>query len=371
MKSEACRQQILLLNNFGNTGIGLFGRSLASNLLARGTEVILSETQTNPLSFVRQFVAILRTRRILVANVGLTSWGTSPARNLLGFLSLSLRAELGRPTVLLLHNLIEVVDTKGTGYAIGPVAARFAHWAVVGTRKAAICVFSREIANALSDSYRITVSRCAPLPCDSPLGSTIPPADPPAIVCFGFLSPYKGVDLFLQAAKKINAPCRLLIVGQVHSLLHKDSAYQVYVQHIHDLAKQVNAEFLGFVPDTDLMGILKRCQVGVLPYTSTTGTSASFTQLATAGVPVIATDLPEFQFLAQEGAGIVLVEPDPSVIAANIRRLLLDRGLRLELSAKQVSYAAKHSWDELCNWIEDRGKQFLPRGTAHKISNIA
>lgn len=352
--SENRPAQYLLLNNFGETGIGLFGRSLSRHLISRGKRVILFETKTKPLDFLRQLVTILATKRTLVANVGLTSWGDSPARNLLGFLSLSFRSEMGRPTILLLHNLIEVVDRQGTGFSVSGVTTLFAHLAIAGTRRATICVFSREIANALASSYRITVSRCAPLPCDAPVDLPVQPSDPPAIVCFGFLSPYKGVDLFLQACREIGSPCRLLIVGREHALLRKDPAYRALMERVQDLAQQVNAEMLGFVSDSTLMEVLKPCYVGVLPYTSTTGSSASFTQLATAGVPVVASKLPEFEFLAREGAGMVLVAPNPAEIAASVRKLLQDPTLRSKLALMQTSYAAMHSWPKLCDWIESQ-----------------
>jgi glycosyltransferase involved in cell wall biosynthesis len=351
MSHRARSGSYLVLNNFGETGIGLFGQSLGRRLRSQQADVEIVETQRRPLAFFVQFLTTIRTRQTLVANVGLTSWGSSPVLNLLGFFSIHVRSWIGRPTIVLLHNLIEVVDSRGAGYNIGPLTTLLAHWAVSGLRRAKIAVFSREMAETLITHYGIRVARCAPLPCEPPVVPAEHLSVLPDIVSFGYLSPYKGVDLLLEAQRSLRDECRLVIIGRGHALLSDESEYRRNLARIRRVAQEVHAVFLGFVPDAELISVLQRCWVGALPYSSTTGASASFTQLATAGVPVVASDLPEFQYLRDEGAGILLVPPSPLEIAAAIRSLLKDSGLRAKLSADQTAYASKHSWPNLCNWV--------------------
>lgn len=352
MSHRASPRSFVLLNNFGETGIGLFGQSLGRILRSRQLNVVVVETQRKPIGFLRQLLSTIRTDRILVVNVGLTSWGSSRVRNLLGFFSIRIRSWLGRPTTVLLHNIIEVVDRRGTGYHIGFLTSKMAHWAVSGLRRARIAVFSREIAETLSTDYGIKVARCAPLPCDPPVVGGDQLNVPPDVVSFGYLSQYKGVDLLLEAQQFLREECRLVIIGKGHALLSDHREYRAFLEHLQTQAEKVRAVFLGFVPEAQLIGALRHCYAGALPYSSTTGASASFTQLATAGVPVVASDLPEFQYVRDEGAGILLVLPTPEEIAAAIRSILRDPELRKRLSQDQLTYASKHSWSDLCDWVE-------------------
>lgn len=313
----------------------------------------LVNTETRLQHFLSQIMFIIQVRQPMVANIGLTSWGTSRLRNLMAFLSLSIRATFGRPTVILLHSVIEVVDPKGAGYELGPIAKKIAHWAVSGLKRAKIGVFSREISSVLTANYHISAARCAPLPCDTPDGLAQAHLVPPAVVSFGFLSPYKGVEVLLEAWEIVQGDAQLLIVGKRHALLSSDANYQRYVRRVESSAERVKARFLGFVSDPELMPLLKQCSFGVLVYTSTTGASASFTQLATAGVPVIASDLPEFRYIEEEGAGVILTSLNPKDIASKIQSLLGDLDQVSKLAEMQLSYASRHTWSDLCGWIED------------------
>ncbi len=360
------RGRLTVLNNFGEAGIGSFGRSLVTHLRRAGADVELIETAVAVPNFLKQLMLLVGTRNDLVANVGLTSWGRSLARNLLGFITLALRSAIGLHTILLLHNLIEVVEVDRVGYTLGPVGKMVAHAAISLNRKAVIGVFSRDLADALRNFYSIEVSRCAPLPCEPPSGTVEDLRPPYRLVAFGFLSPYKGLDLTLKAQGLLAGAAELQIVGKSHALLSQDPSYQTFLASVEELARVAKVRFLGFVPDESLVETLRGFYAGILAYTTTTGTSASFTNLATACVPVVATDLPAFKYLAEEGGGIVLVPADPAAIARAVDTLIGDPSLRARLAKMQEAYAATHSWPELCDWITQRFAMLLERKNESK-----
>ncbi|MCI4335098.1 MAG: glycosyltransferase [Thermoplasmata archaeon] len=343
--------QGILLSNFPDTGIGAFGEQLHRALELGGTHLPFESAATTWREFVPQWFRLLHSPAPVVANIGLTSWGRSRFRNLLGLWALGYRARRGRPTTILLHNLIEAVDPVDAGYRLGRTARYFAHSAVAGLRRAQIVVFSRELGRLLQSAYGIVPAREEPLPCDPPVRPQPSYADPPEVLAFGYLSPYKGVDLLLRAMEGIDEPVRCRILGKPHSLLGSDPDYRRYLENLHELAVRTRSEFLGFLPLGELEERLQRAFAGVLSYTSTTGASASFTQLASAGLPVIASDLPEFQNLRAEGAGVLLVDATPEAIRTALTQLLHDPERWSRLSRAQLAYAAAHSWQGLSGWI--------------------
>jgi glycosyltransferase involved in cell wall biosynthesis len=347
--------EALLLSNFPATGIGSFGVELQHSLQQAGVEVRFESAATRWKGFVPQCVRVLSTPTPLVANVGLTSWGRSRARNLIGLWTLGARARRGRPTTVLLHNLIEKVDPENAGYRLGAASKFFAHRGIAGLRRAQLVVFSDELAEVLRRAYGITPSRELPLPCPPPGRPSEDFERPPRVVYFGYLSPYKGVDLFMDAMQSLRPGVHAAVIGGPHSLLTAEADYRRFLSELNDRAQQTGTELLGYLSDSELRRVLERAFVAVLPYTSTTGASASFTQLASAGLPVIATELPEFRALKRDGAGVVLVTPDPASIQAAVRRLLADHDSWRELSRAQIEYARRHSWEDLAIWLRQHG----------------
>lgn len=54
-------------------------------------------------------------------------------------------------------------------------------------------------------------------------------------------------------------------------------------------------QFTGYVPESQLPSLLEKVDVVVLPYFTCTGTSGVAHLVSSYGVPIIATDLPEFR----------------------------------------------------------------------------
>ena len=67
------------------------------------------------------------------------------------------------------------------------------------------------------------------------------------------------------------------------------------------------------------------------------------------GVPIIATDLPEFRELAEDGCGMVLSLHDPEALAERIEQILNNPDLARELRERNLRFAQERTWDKIAS----------------------
>lgn len=135
------------------------------------------------------------------------------------------------------------------------------------------------------------------------------------LLFFGFIRPYKGVDVLLRAVAQV-PDVRLTVAGEVWD----DEA------RVHDLVAELGLGErvdlrLAYLPDDELHQLLRDADALVLPYTSGTGTQQ--VRVAQAhGAPVIASRISTMPEQVNDGIDGFLVNPgDVDDLAAAIRRL--------------------------------------------------
>jgi len=133
------------------------------------------------------------------------------------------------------------------------------------------------------------------------------PAAAKVILFFGFIKPYKGLDILLQSLpiieQSINPP-HLLVAGQ---LLEPFSRYQSILEQSPS-ATQIHW-FLDFIPETELATFFAAADLVVTPYRQ--GSSSSIIDLAhTFNKPVVATRVGGLNEQIDENAGDRLVPPN-------------------------------------------------------------
>jgi len=148
----------------------------------------------------------------------------------------------------------------------------------------------------------------------------------------GILHPYKGVDILLEAWKRVEQRvprARLLVVGPGST----------------DLPAQLRsrAEGLGlqrftmdtrFISTEELVSTYQAADVVVYPYTAITTSGALATGLAL-GKTIVASDLPVFRELLEDGRNALLVPPGDSVaLAEALASAAEDCALRDRLAAE-------------------------------------
>jgi glycosyltransferase involved in cell wall biosynthesis len=103
------------------------------------------------------------------------------------------------------------------------------------------------------------------------------------IGCFGFLSPYKGIEVAINALEHLPKDFTLLVAGGLHPEgIRPHSVMQPYVDTLIAAAEQHSGRvhFLGALDDDDFMKVLAACDAVVLPYAEVGQTSSGPASMA-------------------------------------------------------------------------------------------
>jgi len=174
-----------------------------------------------------------------------------------------------------------------------------------------------------------------------PLASELEQVAGPVVLFFGLLRPYKGVDVLLEAWRRLSShgEAELWIVGRprmdIAPLLANAPPGVRFISR--------------YVPDTELASYFRRADVVVLPYSRTDRFDQSGV-LATAlafAKPVVLSDVGSFGEVAATGAGVLVKPGDVGSLSAGLGRVLGDEAERSRLAqAAQAAAAGPYSWDE-------------------------
>jgi glycosyltransferase involved in cell wall biosynthesis len=156
----------------------------------------------------------------------------------------------------------------------------------------------------------------------------------PVVLFFGLLRPYKGLDLLLEAWREVS-DAELWVVGKPRV----------------DLAGLRVAEPPGvrwltrFVSDGEMLALMRRASLAVLPYREIDQSGVAFTALG-AGLPLLLSDVGGFPELVATGAARTFPSGDATVLAEQLQILIGDP------SALQSMAAAAAHADEELSWTD-------------------
>ena len=170
-----------------------------------------------------------------------------------------------------------------------------------------------------------------------------------AILCFGRIKPYKGIEYLLEAFRKLaerDADYRLIIAGEVEK---ENEGYLNRIKQMISSEIERGQTILKaqFIPDEEMEHYLKAADVLVLPYKEIFQSGVLFLSY-TFGLPVVATDVGSFREEIVEGSTGFLCKPgDPEDMASAIETYFAsDLYKNLNVRRQEiVDYAnANHSW---------------------------
>jgi glycosyltransferase involved in cell wall biosynthesis len=144
--------------------------------------------------------------------------------------------------------------------------------------------------------------------------------DEKAILCFGRIKPYKGIEHLLEAFQRLverDASYRLIIAGEVQK---ENEGYlnQIKQRILSELERGQVILKVQFIPDEEMEVYLKAADVMVLPYNEIFQSGVLFLGYSF-GLPVIATDVGSFREEIVEGRTGFLCRPgDPTDLAKAI-----------------------------------------------------
>ncbi|MBM3990920.1 MAG: glycosyltransferase family 4 protein [Planctomycetes bacterium] len=181
------------------------------------------------------------------------------------------------------------------------------------------------------------------------------PPERAVVVYTGGLLPWKGVDVLVEAARRV--PEALVVIAggmeqDVAALRARSSGIP-------------NVRIDGFQPPKQVALYLAAADVGVAPNRSTPAISARYTsplkvfEAMAVGLPLVASDLPSLREVLRHGSDAWLVRADDAEeLAGGLKKLLGDADLRRALGKSLAARSAEHTWDararRLVRWMGER-----------------
>lgn len=320
-----------------------------------------------PTSLLFVPLKILRLKPDVVHfNVHMAVFGRSRLANFVG-LSLPLVCRLmGFRTLVTLHNITEMIDIEKTGFRntfLNRLGAFIATKLLIIA--SAVTLTVRSYVKILRRRYKCKRAlwiphgtwNIDPTNCGQSSHNT------KTILYIGHSGPYKDLELLFQAFEilheKRNA-VKLMVAGDSHP------NYPNFLDKYKRGNHSPNVQFTGFVPEERFQTLFEKVDVVVLPYRTCTGTSGVVAHLAASyGVPIVATDLPEFRELVDEGCGIVLSPHNPVTLAEKIEYILNNPDLAHELRERNLRFAQRRTWNKValsfCEVYKEIGEKMRVR----------
>ena len=175
------------------------------------------------------------------------------------------------------------------------------------------------------------------------------PAEAPVLLFFGFVRPYKGLRVLLNALPdvvEVLPDARLVVAGAFYD---DEASYRALIQK-HGLEEHVRLD-AGYVPDEKVPQYFSAADVVVQPYVS--ATQSGVAQIAFHfDTPAIITDVGGLaEVVPHERAGLVVPPEDPHALARAITRFFRE-DMADELKAGVREAKASYSWDRLYEAVE-------------------
>lgn len=245
----------------------------------------------------------------------------------------------GVRVVYLCHNIFDH-DAQGLKRKVSEKLLSFADGYIV---------HSSEEADLLSELYpdKPRLNRILPIYTQFPSGDKeLPKRGRLELLFFGFIRPYKGLDILLEALAKLqDKEAYLTVAGE--PWVDKDK----YEQEIRKMNIPNLELHLGYVDDASAANFFQRADVVVLPYRSATG-SAVLALAYHYKKPVLASNVGGIPDGVIEGKTGWLIEPaDADALAEAIKDITRDDAA--QLAAGVDDFCHENTWEKMAVAIRD------------------
>lgn len=240
-------------------------------------------------------------------NLVYSTFGDNPVAAFLGLCTPAMLRLAGFRTHVTLHHLMENVDLRHADISFPSLYLAAGSFATRMLLKAgSVSVLLERYRRTLEQRYgarNITVRRhgilgAAPCPPDfSEREAEF------RILAFGKFGRYKRLEVMLEAFPAVcaNVPnARLVIAGQDHP---NRPGYMQALAEKHRGDPRI--QFLGYLPEDEIPAVFRRCNVAVLPYSSSGGPSGVAHQAAQFGLPLVAPPIADIiNVTSEEGLAV-------------------------------------------------------------------
>lgn len=183
----------------------------------------------------------------------------------------------------------------------------------------------------------------------------------PNILFVGRLEPRKGFRYLLRAfpyVKEEFPQARLIVVGAYRK---NEIASSLHYTREHHLT---GVKFVGRVSDEDLPRYYRTCDVFCAPSTGFESFGIVLLEAMATGKPTVATNIPGYRDLLEDGKEGYLAEPkDERSLASALIRILKDPATREEMGTQGRAKALRYSWRQVALDVLDYYEELLERVT--------
>jgi glycosyltransferase involved in cell wall biosynthesis len=285
-------------------------------------------------------------------NLGFASFGGKASPAFLGIAIPCLARLAGSYTHVTLHQLMETVDLKDAGVRF-PLVYRAGGF--IATQ---IVLFANSV-SVMLPAYRsvllekygrgaVYVRRHGIFSARPEYPDFTKRGNPEhRILAFGKWGTYKRLEPMLEAFDAVLQAvpkARLVIAGTDHPKTPG------YLQSVREkCGERPEITFAGYIAEEDIPQLFQSSTVAVLPYTSSAGSSGIAHLACTYGVPLIASDIPDFRRLAEEEGLAIDLYPAGNVseLARHLVHFLQHRDRQIEMALQNVSAALRMSMPEI------------------------
>lgn len=159
------------------------------------------------------------------------------------------------------------------------------------------------------------------------------------VLCFGFVAPYKGLELACEAALLAGDAVQIVVAGGEHPR-HGRTGYAASLR-----ARYAGAvRFAGFVPEDELASWFAAADLALLPYPRPHASSGALALALAYGTPVLLSPA----LVSAVGAASALgAAAEPAQLATQLRGLAADPEKRSALRDASACLAEGRSWPEV------------------------
>ena len=279
-------------------------------------------------------------------NLQFMKFGDQKLPAALGLFSPWLSKLMKFPTIVLLHNIVEVVDFDSAGFSKNKIKTTLFNWIGTSLTKVllqadTVAVTIKKYVDILEEKYKAKNVVLIPHGTfEIPIEPSYKTKEGPLkIMTFGKFGTYKKVEGLIEAVEKVrastNRELEIVIAGT------DNPNTKGYLESVRNEYSHVqNLTFTGYVEEEDVPVIFSESAMVVFPYTSTTGSSGVLHQAGSYGKAVVMPDLGDLSLLVKdEGYQGEFFNPDSSEsLAVAIERLVEDEAYRIQIA--QANYKA-------------------------------
>lgn len=177
-----------------------------------------------------------------------------------------------------------------------------------------------------------------------------------AVLCFGLIRPYKGVEVLLEAVGllPLGSPLVVLLAGEPWG-----EVGATITQRLGDpgVAGRVRAH-LRWVAEEEVAWWAAAADAAVLPYRRATGSAVAALMLGY-GLPLVASRVGGLQEVVEDGRNGLLVPPGDAPALASALQRLVDGTLLARLAEGARASAAHRSWASYAVALEELASEAL------------